>query len=83
MAEKDVNTLGPPWHSTTLEAMIQSIRAVGAARCVLATDYGQLHSPAPVEGLRIFVQLCLEQGISEADIRTMVAENPARLLGLD
>ncbi len=35
------------------------------------------------EGLRIFVQLCLEQGVSEAEIRTMVAENPARLLGLD
>ena len=81
--EKDVNTLGPPWHSTTLEAMIHSIREVGPARCVLATDYGQLHSPAPVEGLRIFVQLCLEQGISEAEIRTMVADNPARLLGLD
>jgi Family of unknown function (DUF6282) len=80
--EKDVNTLGPPWHSTTLEAMIHSIREVGAARCVLATDYGQLHSPAPVEGMRIFVQLCLEQGISEAEIRTMVVDNPARLLGL-
>jgi Family of unknown function (DUF6282) len=81
--EKDVNTLGPPWHSVTLTHMIESIREVGPARCVLATDYGQLHSPAPVEGLRIFVQLCLEQGISEAEIRTMVAENPARLLGLD
>jgi hypothetical protein len=81
--EKDVNTLGPPWHSTTLAHMIRSIREVGPARCVLATDYGQLHSPAPVEGLRIFVQLCLEQGISEAEIRTMIAENPARLLGLD
>jgi Family of unknown function (DUF6282) len=81
--EKDVNTLGPPWHSTTIEAMVHSIREVGPARCVLATDYGQLHSPAPVEGLRIFVQLCLEQGISEAEIRIMVAENPARLLGLD
>jgi hypothetical protein len=79
--EKDVNTLGPPWHSITLERMIQSIRAVGPARCVLATDYGQLHSPSPVDGLRIFVQLCLEQGISDAEIRTMVAENPARLLG--
>lgn len=83
MLEKDINTLGPPWHSTTLEAMMRSIREVGPARCVLATDYGQLHSPAPVEGLRIFVQLCLEQGISEADIRTMIVENPARLLGLD
>lgn len=81
--EKDVNTLGPPWHSTTIEAMVRSIREVGPARCVLATDYGQLHSPAPVEGLRIFVQLCLEQGISEAEVGTMVADNPARLLGLD
>lgn len=81
--EKDVNTLGPPWHSTTLDAMVTSIREVGPARCVLATDYGQLHSPAPVEGLRIFSQLCLEQGIAEADIRTMVAANPARLLGLE
>jgi hypothetical protein len=81
--EKDVNTLGPPWHSVTLTHMVRSIREVGPARCVLATDYGQLHSPAPVEGLRIFVQLCLEQGISEAEIRTMITENPARLLGLD
>ncbi|HZS33745.1 MAG TPA: DUF6282 family protein [Methylomirabilota bacterium] len=81
--EKDVNTLGPPWHSTTIEAMVRSIRAVGPAHCVLATDYGQLHSPAPVDGLRIFVQLCLEQGISEAEIRTMVVDNPARLLGLE
>ncbi len=81
--EKDVNVLGPPWHSVTLDHMIRSIRAVGPARCILATDYGQLHSPAPVEGLRIFVQLCLEQGLAEADVRTMIAENPARLVGLD
>lgn len=80
--EKDMNTLGPPWHSVTLDAMIKSIREVGPPRCVLATDYGQLHSPSPVEGLRVFIQLCLEQGITEAEIRTMVADNPARLLGL-
>lgn len=81
--EKDANTFAAPWHSTTIEAMVKSIREVGPAHCVLATDYGQLHSPSPVEGLRVFIQLCLEQGVSEAEIRTMVAENPARLLGLD
>lgn len=81
--EKDANTLGPPWHSTTLEALVKSIREVGPARCVLATDYGQLHSPPPVEGLRVLIQLCLEQGLTEADVRTMVATNPARLLGLE
>jgi hypothetical protein len=83
IVEKDMNTLGPPWHSITLDQMVKSIREIGPAHCVLATDYGQLHSPAPVDGLRIFIQLCLEQGISDADVRTMVAENPARLLGLD
>lgn len=81
--EKALNTLGPPWHSTTLDAMVKSIREVGPAHCVLVTDYGQLHSPPPVEGLRVFVQLCLEHGFTEAEVRTMVADNPARLLGLD
>lgn len=81
--EKDVNTLTPPWTSIGLEALIKSIREIGPARCVLATDYGQLHSPAPVEGLRIFIQLCLEQGLSPEEIRSMVAVNPARLLGLE
>ena len=45
--------------------------------------HGELHGPAPSEGLRMLIQLCLEQGISEAEIRTMVAENPTRLLGLE
>lgn len=81
--EKDVNTLTPPWTSIGLEALIKSIREIGPARCALATDYGQLHSPAPVEGLRIFIQLCLEQGLAPEEIRTMVAVNPARLLGLE
>ncbi len=66
-----------------IEAMVHSIRAVGPARCVCATDYGQLHGPAPAEGLRIFIQLCLEQGITEAEIRVMAAETPAQLLGLE
>lgn len=34
------------------------------------------------EGLRIFIQMLLERGITAEEIHTMVAENPARLLGL-
>lgn len=81
--EKDMNTLTPPWTSVGLEALVKSIREIGPARCVLATDYGQLHSPAPAEGLRVFIQLCLEQGLTAEEVRTMVAVNPARLLGLE
>lgn len=76
-------TLGPPGRSTTRGAMVHSIRDVGPDRCGRATDCG----PAPVAGMRIFVQRCRQrcwqQRISETEIRTMVADNPARLRGLD
>jgi Family of unknown function (DUF6282) len=82
LLEKDVIAMMPAWQSVSLQQMVASIRGVGAAHCVLATDFGQLHHPVPPEGMRMFIQLLLEQGIGADDIRTMVAENPARLLGL-
>jgi hypothetical protein len=80
--EKDIITMMPAWQSLNLEQMAKSIVEVGPRHCVLATDFGQLHHPIPPEGLRMFVQMLLEQGIAADDIRTMVADNPARLLGL-
>jgi hypothetical protein len=81
--EKDIITMMPAWQSLSLQQMVASIRAVGPDHCVLATDFGQLHHPVPPEGMRMFVQLLLEQGITPEAIRTMVVENPARLLGVD
>lgn len=81
--EKDLIAMMPAWQSLSLAQMAASIREVGPRHCVLATDFGQLHHCVPPEGLRMFVQMLLEQGIGEDDIRTMVAENPSRLLGLD
>ena len=72
----------PAWQSVNLEQMTKSIREIGPQHCVLATDFGQLHHPIPPEGLRMFVQMLLEQGISAEDIRTMIVDNPARLLNL-
>jgi hypothetical protein len=80
--EKDIIVMMPAWQSLNLEQMTKSIRELGPQHCVLATDFGQLHHPMPAEGLRMFVQMLLEQGIDPEDIRTMVAENPARLLNL-
>lgn len=81
--EKDIIVMMPAWQSASLEQMTKSIRELGPAHCVLATDFGQLHHPIPPEGLRMFVQMLLEQGIASEDIRTMIVENPARLLNLD
>jgi len=82
LLEKDLITMMPAWQSISLEEMAKSIREVGPRHCVLGTDFGQLHHPSPAEGLRIFIQMLLERGITAEEIHTMVAENPARLLGL-
>lgn len=81
--EKDLIAMMPAWQSISLEATAKSIREAGPKHCVLGTDFGQLHHPAPAEGLRIFIQMLLERGITAEEITTMVATNPARLLGLD
>lgn len=83
LLEKDLITMMPAWQSLSIEEMANSIRAVGVESCVLATDFGQLHNPIPPEGMRMFVQLLLERGFTPDELRTMVCDNPARLLGLD
>ncbi len=60
----------------------QAIKEIGADHCIMATDGGQDISPPPVEMLRRFIGAMLGQGISEAEIRTMVYTNPRRALGL-
>ena len=63
-------------------AMAEAIRRVGPARCVMSTDFGQLHNPPPVEGLRMFIASMLRMGFAPEEVRTMVKDNPARLLGV-
>jgi hypothetical protein len=69
----------------TLEvgSAFDEITAVGAERCILSTDLGQLDQPLPVEGLREFIFCLLELGMPTRDIAKMVRDNPSYLLGLD
>jgi len=48
----------------------------------MSSDLGQIHNPSPVEGFRMFIQILLENGISEEQIKKMSYENPGRLLGM-
>jgi hypothetical protein len=60
----------------------EHILAAGVARSSIGSDLGQVDNPTPVEGMRQAIKLCLALGFSEAEVRTMVADNPARLVGL-
>jgi hypothetical protein len=60
----------------------QAIRAVGVAKCIAATDFGQVHNPAPLEGFRLMLAGLLKEGFSAGEVAVMVKDNPAKLLEL-
>jgi len=64
------------------QRIVEAIRAVGPEHCIMSTDFGQIFNPAPVEGLRMYIETLMRYGITEDEIITMVQKNPARALGL-
>jgi len=88
MAEKGavlehcINALMPFRAASDPTLMVEAIRRVGAARCVMATDYGQYRNPHPIEGMRHFIHLMMELGITRTEIDVMTKANPSKLLGL-
>ncbi len=65
------------------EEIFNNIRKVGAERCTLGTDFGQLFNPHPVDGFRMIVRIMMKCGITDSEMDWLIRKNPARLLGLD
>lgn len=61
----------------------EHIDAAGVENSSIGSDLGQVDNPTPVQGMRQAIKLCLALGYSDAEVRMMVAANPARLLGQD
>ena len=64
-----------PW-----EVVLDSIRRVGPARCVLSTDLGQTINPGVSDGFAMFAQTLLDAGFSVEEIRRMTVTNPSALI---
>jgi len=48
----------------------------------MATDFGSMLNPPPVEGMKLYIRLLLAMGISKKDIRKMLVDNPSKLLDI-
>ncbi|MGB7969634.1 MAG: DUF6282 family protein [Methanobacterium sp.] len=57
-----------------------SIKKVGANRCLMATDFGQIHNPSPVNGMKSFINSMIEEGVSLDEIYLMCKYNPHKLI---
>lgn len=70
-----MHTKKAPW-----EVVMDSIRQVGAERCVLSTDLGQTINPPVSDGFAMFAQTLLDGGFTVDQIRRMAVANPGALV---
>jgi hypothetical protein len=64
------------------KALYEGIKSMGAKHCIMSTDSGQWLNPVPAQQMGIYINDMLRFGLSENEVRTMVADNPADALGL-
>lgn len=69
-------------HPLQIPVLFDLIKAVGARHCIMSTDAGQWLNPPAAQQMGIYIKEALKHGLSEQDVRLMVADNPARILGL-
>ena len=62
--------------------MAQAVKELGANSVLISSDLGQSGNMVHPDGLETAIAAMKKEGISDADIDTMMRKNPARLLGL-
>jgi hypothetical protein len=62
---------------------IRTMKEIGAERCIIGTDFGQVLHVNSLDGMRIFMRALLAFGMSRDEIFLMVRDNPAKLMWLD
>jgi hypothetical protein len=71
------------FYNWDLDTLVEWIEAVGPEHSTLGSDLGQMNNPLPTDSFRKIVSRLLERGVSPDTIRSMVARNPAELLGAE
>lgn len=84
MGELEYGNISPfwAWEGQSLGLMRQAVEEIGAGRFVMISDTGPRHNPMPPDCLRVLAQCFYEKGVSREELRTMMVENPAQVLGI-
>jgi hypothetical protein len=62
---------------------IEAMKQIGPSRCIIGSDFGQVLHMDTVDGMRVFLRALLAFGIKKEDVRTMLVDNPAKLMWMD
>jgi microsomal dipeptidase-like Zn-dependent dipeptidase len=71
------------WTQINAKNVAQAVKEFGAAGLVISSDLGQTANMTHPDGLEVAIGAMKAEGITDADIDTMMRKNPARLLGLN
>lgn len=66
-----------------IDHLVDWIRFVGPERSLLGSDLGQQDNPLPGDAFRRICRRLLDAGLTEREVRQVVAENGAELLNID
>jgi hypothetical protein len=66
-----------------LPVLVDWINLIGPEHTSLGSDLGQVGNPLPVEAYVQVIGRLLDSGIAEKDVRLMIRDTPARLIGLN
>ncbi len=74
---------GSKFKTRTAEELRSHITAAGVDRTIMCSDLGQIGSVSPVNGIREGIEMCLDLGYEEDEIRKMFSLNTAKVLGIE
>ncbi len=66
--------------SVSLDWIGEQIRLIGVENVILTSDFGQVSNGPPVEGFCFYLGKMKRLGFSDEELRTMIRENPQKLL---
>ncbi len=69
-------------YAMTPEEFCNTIKNFEPEHVIMSTDSGQWVNPEPIQQIGMYIRDMLTFGFSEPDVRTMVSDNPAKLLGI-
>lgn len=65
-----------------LDVLLGFIKAAGVENTLLGSDLGQANNPLPMDAYQKIARRLLDAGMSKTDVRKLVVDNPAHLLGI-
>ena len=72
--------ISPRFYCISPKERIKNIKELGVENVIISTDVGQVSNPNPIEMMRLYVQILLEEGLSVDEVKVMLHETPAAFL---